>query len=218
MRLYDIGAREGPEVVSERVVTLPNLISALRILVLPWVFVDLVAGRHLRALVVLSLFAATDWIDGYVARRFGQVSRLGKLLDPLSDRLLIAVVGIAMILADLVPLWAILVLIARDVVLVLAAALFLSQGVTPPAVTRTGKTATFGLMFALPLFVLASVEAPAGEAAHGTIRALAWATYGLSAFLYYVAAGQYTAATWRGRRRSVEAVGATDPRGGGSLD
>ena len=173
------------EVVSDRVLTVPNALSLLRLLLLPIVYLDLTSGREGRALVVLAVGATTDWLDGWIARRFNQVSRVGKLFDPVSDRLLVAVVGIAMIVADLLPLWAVLVLVVRDVVLVVGAAVLLARGASPPAVTFIGKTATFGLMFALPLFIGASVvEQP-------WLRTVAWLLYGVSTLLYYVAGVQY---------------------------
>jgi hypothetical protein len=93
VRVFDIGKKDGPEIVSDRVLTVPNLLSLARIAALPIIYLDLVAGRLIRALVLLGVFAATDWLDGYLARRFDQVSKLGKVLDPTSDRILFVVVA-----------------------------------------------------------------------------------------------------------------------------
>jgi cardiolipin synthase len=199
VRIFDIGAGEGPEVVQGRIWTIPNALSLLRLLALPWVYYDLVHANFLRAFVVLAVFASTDWLDGYLARTLGQVTRLGKLLDPLSDRLLVAVVGIALIVSDIVPWWAIVILLARDVVLLLGAVAFLSRGAEPPPVTRVGKAATFGLMFALPMFILAAHLGDGAETPDALWRGLAWLTYWTNTILYYVAAGQYVSAVLRQR-------------------
>lgn len=198
MRIFDIGAKDGPEDVSDRILTVPNLLSLLRLLALPWIYADLVRGpdTHLRALVVLGVFAATDWLDGYVARRFDQVSKLGKLFDPITDRLLVAVVGVAMIVADLLPWWVIAVLVTRDVILLVGGAVLLRRGIPPPAVTRVGKAATFGLMFAFPFFILASVLGDGPSDPHDVMVVVAWITLVANTVLYYVAAGQYVRYAW----------------------
>ncbi len=211
MRVFDIGTREGPQEVSGRVLTVPNVLSLVRLGMLPLVYLDLVHGHHTRALVVLAAVAATDWFDGYVARRFNQVSRIGQLADPISDRILVVVVGVGMVVGNVIPLWAILLLVARDLA-VLGGGLFLmARGVPPPAVTRIGKSATFALMTALPLFILASVIGGGADRQNVATVIVAWGLYGIGVVLYYVAAGQYVQqglADLRGRR------GPTPARGG----
>lgn len=197
MRLFDAGTREGSDVVSERVLTAPNVLSLLRLLILPVVYLDLVYGSKTRALIVLGIFAATDWVDGYVARRFGQVSRLGTLLDPISDRALMVVVGIGLIVADLAPWWAVVLVLARDAIVIAAGLFMLARGRRPPSVTRIGKAATFGLMFAFPLFILAAILGDGAAAPHGAVRALAWFAFWTNTVLYYVSAGQYALAVRR---------------------
>lgn len=203
VRVYDIGGGDDPEHVHDRVLTVPNVLSLLRLLFLPFVYADVVDGRYGRAVVLLTVFSLTDWFDGYVARRFDQVSRLGKIFDPISDRLLVIVVGIAMVRAELLPLWALLVLLVRDVVVLVGGALFVGRGEAPPAVTRTGKSATFGLMFTLPTFVLAAVLAGPDELQDPTTLAVAWVMYATATVLYYVAAGQYAREVLRRRREAA---------------
>ena len=198
MRLYDIGEKDGPRVVTDRVLTVPNLLSVARIAVLPLVYVDLVTGRHLRALVVLALLASTDWLDGYLARRLDQTSRLGILLDPVSDRLLVLVVGIGLVVGGLLPLWAFLVVVVRDVGVLLVGAVMLLRGVQPPAVTRLGKTTTFGLMVALPAFLLASIVGAGPDAPQPVLLGIAWAVYGVSAVLHWLSAIDYLRTVLRG--------------------
>jgi cardiolipin synthase (CMP-forming) len=191
MRVFDIGAKDGQAEASDRILTIPNLLSLARIAVLPVVYLDLVAGRLVRALVLLLIFASTDWFDGYLARRFDQITKLGTLLDPISDRLLFVVVGVGFVVADLLPLWALIVLLVRDVAVLLVGGLLLLRGAKPPAVTRIGKVATFGLMVAFPLFLAAAIAGGGAADPQPLIQALAWFAYLVNTVLYYASAGQY---------------------------
>lgn len=194
-RWFDIGARPGtepdPGAASTRVLTAANALSAARLLALPWIYLDLVGGRYLRALVVLAVFAATDWLDGYVARRFDQVTRLGQLLDPISDRALFLVVGIAFVVSGILPLWAVLVLFVRDALILSGGAILMLRGLRPPPVTRLGKVATFGLMFALPFFLGAVVLGDGPADPEPILSIVAWVTYAINACLYWVSALGY---------------------------
>jgi cardiolipin synthase (CMP-forming) len=198
MRVFDIGAREG-QAASDRILTVPNLLSLARIAVLPVVFLDLVNGRLLRALVLLLVFASTDWFDGYLARRLDQITRLGTLLDPISDRILFVVVGVGFVLSDLLPLWALVVLLVRDIGVMVVGGAMLLGGARPPAVTRIGKLATFGLMTAFPLFLVAAILGEGPSDPQPLVQALAWVTYLVNTALYYLAAGQYA---WEIARRA----------------
>lgn len=189
MRWFDAGAQDEPREVHDRVLTVPNALSLVRLLALPLVYADLAGGRHLRGLVVLVAVAATDWLDGYIARRFDQVTRVGTLLDPIVDRGLVVAVGVGMVVGDLLPLWAAAVVLARDLAVLVGGLVLVSRGVGPPPVTRLGKAATAGLMVALPLLILASVLE--GHTAEGSVRATAWVTFAGSVALYYAAAVQY---------------------------
>ena len=171
----------------DRVLTAPNLITAVRLAGLP-LFAWLVLGpRQLFvAFWVLVVIAATDWIDGYVARRFDQVSRIGKLVDPLVDRMLLATAVITLTVADLLP-WPLVVLIVLRDVAVLGISLVWFGGVPPMPVSNTGKLATALLMIGVPGFLLAGIDwigAPA-------IFALAWITTVLGIATYYLAAIRY---------------------------
>ena len=200
MRVFDLGAKDGPQQVSGRVLTIPNLLSLARIAVLPLIYVDLVQGRLTRALVLLVVFAATDWLDGYVARRLQQVTRLGQLLDPISDRILFVVVGVGFVVAGLLPLAALLVLLVRDAVVMGIGAVLLGTGSRPPPVSRIGKTATFGLMVAFPLFLLAAILGGGTHDPQPGVEILAWVTFVVHVLLYYLAAFGYARALVVGRR------------------
>ena len=143
--------------VSNRVLTIPNLVSVVRLLTIP-VFLWLVwRGDDLVALVVLVVAVSTDFVDGLVARRLGQISKLGQFLDPLADRLFIAAVVVALTIREVVPLWLVAVVILRDVLLGLGSIVFSRYGAGVLPVKWMGKWATFALLASLPLFLLSSV-------------------------------------------------------------
>lgn len=192
MRVYDIGGRDDePQEASDRIWTWANGLSFVRLLALPIIYLDLVQERWLRAFVLLVVFSATDWLDGYLARRLDQMTKLGKMLDPISDRLLFVVVGVAFVVAGLLPLWAVLVLLVRDVLVLGVGVLMLSRGRRPPDVSRLGKTATFGLMASLPFFILARVFATTAGDPNTALLVVGWVGLGINAVLYWLAAAGY---------------------------
>lgn len=138
----------------DRLLTVPNVITFVRLACLP-VFLWLLIGRDNRvaAALLLAALGATDWVDGYVARRFDQVSNLGKIIDPVADRFLFFV-GIAGILAvDGAPTWFALVVLVREVLVGGTTVIIALLGARRIDVTWFGKAGTFGLMFAFPLFL-----------------------------------------------------------------
>jgi cardiolipin synthase (CMP-forming) len=199
-RDFNWGQRgEVPAEASDRVLTAPNVITAVRLALLP-VFAWLMLGPEAYgwAWAVLAVIGSTDWVDGYVARRFDQVSRLGKMLDPIVDRLFVATVVVTMLVAGMLPWWLVAVLVGRDVLL-LAGALVLYRGIPDVAVTKMGKLATFVLMFGLPGILLGHVE----WAAAGLFLVAGWILTLAGTGLYYIAGIQYAGATLAddGRRR-----------------
>lgn len=211
MRLYDLGGGDEPRVASRRILTVPNLISFARLAVLPVVYLDLTSGRLVRALVLLAIFSATDWFDGYFARRLDQVTELGKLLDPISDRVLFIVVGVAFVVSGLLPLWVVLALVARDVLVAGAGLVLLARGAKPPDVTRLGKTATFGLMWALPMFLLAGIVGDGVDDPNRVVHVLAWVLLAINGALYWIAAFDYARIV---RRRAAAVDAAADAESG----
>jgi cardiolipin synthase len=145
------------EPATDRILTVPNLISVLRLCCLP-LFLWLLFGRDNRvaAAALLGLLGATDFLDGWVARRFHQVSTVGKVLDPIADRLLF-IVGVGAIVIDgSVPLWFAIVVLAREIVVAAATITLAAMGARRIDVTWWGKAGTFSLMWAFPLFLLAN--------------------------------------------------------------
>lgn len=184
---------------SSRIVTLPNLLSLARLLVLPWLYILVIDERHLFALAVGFVFASTDWIDGYLARRLDQVTRLGRLLDPVSDRLFIITVLVAMVVVGLVPWWLTAALVVRDLLLLLMGSFVLSQGNSMPPVTRLGKVTTFGLMWTFPLLLVAGHLATTGSGLAEPLRLVGLAAAFVGAVLYWVVAVGYARTIWARR-------------------
>lgn len=144
------------ETTTDRLLTLPNVVTVVRLACLP-LFLWLLFGRENRAAAatLLAFLGITDWIDGYLARHLHQTSELGKVLDPVADRLLF-VVGAGGILIDgSVPTWFAVVVLTREVIVGGATILLAALGAKRIDVTWFGKAGTFGLMVAFPLFLAA---------------------------------------------------------------
>lgn len=142
--------------------TVPNLFTLVRLLCLP-LFVWLLFGLPSRqaAAWLLGALGATDWVDGYLARRLGQTSEFGKKFDPTVDRLLFVVGIVAIIVNDAIPIWFALAVLTREVLVGGSIAVAtLAFGMQRFDVTWWGKTATFLLMFAIPGFLMAESSVP----------------------------------------------------------
>jgi CDP-diacylglycerol--glycerol-3-phosphate 3-phosphatidyltransferase len=168
----------------DRVWTLPNALSVLRLLGVP-LFLWLLLGPQADgwAVVVLMVSGATDWADGKLARSLGQSSRLGALLDPAADRLYIVATLIAFVLRDVVPLWLVTVLVGRELVLGLALLVLRAHGYPPLQVHYLGKAATFILLYAFPLLLLADGDGPVAA----VTAPVAWALTVWGGALYLLA-------------------------------
>ena len=178
----------GESVEVDRIVTVPNLITLIRLACLP-VFVWLLLGRDdpLAAGALLGVLGGTDWIDGWYARRFHQVSTFGKIFDPVVDRLLFFVSILSIILADAAPVWFCLAVLLREVVISSATLVLAALGARRIDVTWVGKAATFGLMFTFPAFLWAAAEWPL----QGVFSVIAWVCAIPSIFASYYAAAVY---------------------------
>ncbi|WP_125609798.1 CDP-alcohol phosphatidyltransferase family protein [Specibacter cremeus] len=140
---------------SRAIFTVPNIITVVRFCGVP-LFVWLVAGRQEYGwgVVVLALMGGTDWIDGFVARKFHQTSVLGRILDPLADRAALITVAITLVVTGIAPLWLLLLLVIPDAVL-LVTSLSLFHWHPDLPVSRIGKTRTATLLIGTPMLLLA---------------------------------------------------------------
>ncbi|GII58052.1 CDP-diacylglycerol--glycerol-3-phosphate 3-phosphatidyltransferase [Planotetraspora thailandica] len=181
----------------DRIFTIPNLLSMLRLLGVP-VFLWLVLGPHADgwAILLLALAGFSDWLDGKIARAWGQTSRLGRLIDPLADRLYILATLVGLVLRDAIPLWLALVVPLRDVFLLWVPPVLRRNGYGPALpVHFLGKAATAALMYAFPLLFLASHQGWYAEIS--TIFGWAFAIWGTGLYwwagvLYVVQVRQLT--------------------------
>ncbi|WP_405089491.1 MULTISPECIES: CDP-alcohol phosphatidyltransferase family protein [unclassified Micromonospora] len=175
-------------VAADRVLTLPNLISFVRLLGVPlFLYLFLVVRADVVAIVVLAVGGTSDWVDGWIARRLQQVSRLGELLDPLADRLYILATLLAFTAREVVPWQFTAALLARELLLLGSLGVLRRYGYGPPPVHYVGKTATFLLLAAFPILLLADAAPGAATVAGAIGWGLAW--WGL--VLYWAAGAMY---------------------------
>jgi cardiolipin synthase len=172
------------QVQTDRVLTVPNVLSFVRLLTIP-LFVWLALGPQADGLaaIVLALGGITDYLDGMLARRWNQISRVGQLLDPIADRLSTLAVLVVFLLRGVVPLWFVALLAGRDIILALRMAGLKRHGITGLPVNFVGKTATFCLMTSFPLLMW-GVSAFAGPANLARIAGWAMALWGAGLYLY----------------------------------
>jgi len=142
--------------VSTRIVTIPNILSLFRLLLIPVFFVLLLTGNLGWALLLIAVSAVTDFVDGYVARHFNQVTRLGQLLDPAADRLFILTTLVGLGLVAVLPWWFIAVIVARDVLLLVLGVVLANHRFGPLPVHHLGKMGTFAILFTMPVLLLAA--------------------------------------------------------------
>jgi CDP-diacylglycerol--glycerol-3-phosphate 3-phosphatidyltransferase len=144
----------------DRVLTVPNVLSAIRLVLIPvFIYALLVAHAQGWAVGILMFSGASDYADGKIARTLNQSSRLGVLLDPAVDRLYMVTVPIVLALSGIVPWWFVITLLVRDGLLAATLPLLRSRGLTALPVTYVGKAATFALMSGFPLVLLGNWDA-----------------------------------------------------------
>ena len=173
--------------VTNRVLTVPNVLSAIRLATVPIFLYLFVTGREEAAVILYAAGAWTDFFDGYIARRFGQESELGRLLDPLADRIFIVALAVALVAVGALPWWLTAAIVARDIVLLSLWPLFERRGVGRIQVNFTGKTATASLLFGLTLLAVSETDFlwPTLFAVVGTVFVV------VGTVLYYVSAAMY---------------------------
>ncbi len=173
-----------PEVdPSRRIWTIPNVLSLLRLAGVPlFLYWVLVTEQDGRAILLLMAAGASDYFDGYLARRYDSFTRLGELLDPLADRLYIFATLLALVARDGLPIWWALALIGRDLALAGCLPVLRRHGYGPLPVHFLGKAATFNLLYAFPMLLAAL---PANDNLLAMVfRPLGWAFATWGSILY----------------------------------
>lgn len=195
MRFIGAGSRPGqPHVDRDLVFTVPNLLTVLRFMGVPlFVWLVLSQREYGLAVLVLAIMGSTDWVDGYVARRFNQASKLGRVMDPIADRLALISVAVTLVIAGVVQWWYLAALVVPDAVL-LAMSLFYFHGHPDLPVSMVGKARTGLLLLGTPLLVLSKLPIPFADAYFGA----AWIVLGLGLIGHWVAAYNYF---WAIRRK-----------------
>jgi cardiolipin synthase (CMP-forming) len=183
-----------PPYDTDRVWTLPNVLSFLRLAGAPlvlWLIVGPQADGL--AVLVLALGGFTDWLDGYLARAWHQTSRIGQMLDPIADRLYILAVLVGLALREIVPWWLVVIVVGRDVFIPLLVPVLKTRGYSSLPVHFVGKVATFSLLYAFPLVLLGSGL----EGWRQLAWVLGWAFAIWGTVLYWYAGGLYVVQTIR---------------------
>ncbi|MGH9113097.1 MAG: CDP-alcohol phosphatidyltransferase family protein [Acidimicrobiales bacterium] len=200
------GAGEG-QAGGAGVLTLPNLVTVARLCCLP-LFLWLLFGREDRAAAawLLAGLGITDWVDGYLARHLGQVSELGKVLDPVADRLLFFVGAGGILVDGSVPMWFAVTVLVRETLVGGATLVLAALGARRTDVTWFGKAGTFGLMIAFPLFLANHSDLSWAD----TAGVLAWVAgipalaFSLYAAVLYVPLARRALADGRAARPAAE--------------
>jgi cardiolipin synthase len=182
-----------PVTVSDRVLTVPNVLSFLRLLGVP-VFLWAILREHdVLALVLLMASGVTDYLDGKIARHFGLVSRVGQLLDPIADRLYIVSTLLGLAWRDVIPWWLVALLLGREAFMGVVLLVGRTRGIGTLPVHFVGKAATFNLLYAFPLLLLG-----VGDGTLATVaRPIGWGFAWWGTGLYWVAGILYAIQMFR---------------------
>ncbi len=181
---------------NDRIWTVPNILSLARLLGIPvFLWLVLVERADVWAFVVLVVAGASDWFDGYLARRLDQQSALGEVLDPLVDRLYILATLIGLALRDVIGWWLVGLLVGRDLVLLALLPMLRRSGRIALPVTFVGKAGTFALLWGFPLLLLGSLPGTWGT----VLTAFGWGFALWGTYLYW----------WAGIRYAQQMIGAS---------
>lgn len=173
--------------VSSRILTIPNILSLIRLALVPVFLVLVIMGHDRLALLTLIVCSVTDYLDGVLARRLNQVTRLGQLLDPAADRLFIFATVVGLAVRGIVPWWFVALVVGRDVALLALGIVMANFGFGPLPVHHLGKLATFCLFYALPILMIGQAFPVVAWATNP----IGWAFAIWGAFLYWWAGAIY---------------------------
>jgi cardiolipin synthase len=188
MKFIGAGARPGqPLVHHDTVFTIPNLLTIVRFLGVPlFIWLVLAQKEYGYGALVLAVMGSTDWVDGYIARRFNQMSNLGRIMDPIADRLSLIAVAVTLVIAGVVQWWYLTALLVPDAVL-LTLSLYYFHSHPDLPVSKTGKIRTALLLAGTPLLVLSKLPIPATE----VYFVVAWIFLGLGLAGHWIAGYNY---------------------------
>jgi cardiolipin synthase len=169
--------------------TIPNLISLLRLLAVPWfLWLLLHEDEPIAAGILLAVLGATDWVDGYIARHFDQGSKIGKIMDPIADRVLLIAGAVGLLIDGTAPRWVLVLVLAREVVVSIGTVWLAALGARRIDVQWVGKAGTLAVMFALPLFLWLDNTSPG--TGHDVLAVITWGfTIGGLILSYYALLG-----------------------------
>jgi cardiolipin synthase len=167
------------QVASSRIFTVANAVSVVRLMAIPVFLWLVIEDRLLIAFVLLVVAVLTDFVDGMIARRMNEITKLGQFLDPFADRLFIAATVIALAIQDVVPWWFVIAVMLRDALLGIGGVVMARYGAATLPVKWWGKVATFAMLVVLPLFLLGAVVPEIGEITNPIAWVLALATVAL---------------------------------------
>lgn len=189
--------------------TIPNAITLVRFVCIP-VFLWLVFGResYESAAYLLAVLGATDWVDGYIARHFNQVSTVGKVFDPTVDRLMLSTAAVTLIVVGALPLWFGLIALGRELVVIIAGAIVYMRGAARIDVQFIGKAGAMFLMISMPLFLISIADI--GWANIARVLAYCFGILGLIASCYSVLGYKHLADEALTKGRKHDAQGATE--------
>ena len=181
---------ETAEPVDHGLWTIPNLISVVRLALVPYfLYLLLGADEPIQAGILLAALGASDWIDGYIARHFDQGSNFGKVLDPVADRVLLIAGAVALLIDGSAPRWVLIVVLLRELLISVGTLWLAAKGARRIDVQWVGKAGTLALMFALPLFLWLD-QTKSGTVGHDILWFVTWAfTIGGLILSWYAAAG-----------------------------
>ena len=167
------------QVASSRIFTVANAVSVVRLMAIPVFLWLVIEDRLLIAFVLLVVAVLSDFVDGMIARRMNEITKLGQFLDPFADRLFIAATVIALAIQDVVPWWFVIAVMLRDALLGIGGVVMGRYGAATLPVKWWGKVATFAMLVVLPLFLLGAVVPEVGEITNPIAWVLALATVAL---------------------------------------
>jgi cardiolipin synthase len=175
------------QVASSKVFTLANAVSVIRLMAIPVFLWLVIEDQLLIAFVLLVAAVLTDFVDGMIARRMNEITKLGQFLDPFADRLFIAATVIALAIQDVVPWWFVIAVMLRDALLGVGGLVMARYGAATLPVKWWGKVATFAMLFVLPLFLLGAIFPVVGE----MTNLITWVLAIVTVVLYWVVGFTY---------------------------